>query len=176
LWSSALTRDVTENRIASNLGQAAPVGPSIMPRFLAALLVASCLAAPAAVAQQQPVVVELFTSQSCSSCPPADAFLAELSGTRGDVLALDLHVTYWDQLGWKDPFSLAAATERQQHYADQFGRNPVYTPQMVIGGRRQAIGSDRSAVLAAIATAKAEIGAQTPVPLEIAMAGVCSPR
>jgi hypothetical protein len=116
-----------------------------------------------------PVVVELFTSQSCSSCPPADAFLSDLDATRPDVLALDLHVTYWDQLGWKDPYSLDAATQRQQRYADQFGTGQVYTPQMVIGGTRQAVGSNRAAVLAAISAAKMD--ASSSVPLDIAVDG-----
>ena len=66
-----------------------------------------------AFAGERPVVVELFTSQGCSSCPPANAFLNELSRERPDVLPLALHVTYWDRLGWKDPFSLEAATMRQ---------------------------------------------------------------
>ena len=65
---------------------------------------------------ERPVVVELFTSQGCSSCPPANAFLNEMSRKRPDVLPLAFHVTYWDRLGWKDPFSLEAATVRQDHY------------------------------------------------------------
>jgi len=103
-----------------------------------------------------PIVVELFTSQSCSSCPPADALLAELARTRPDILALDFHVTYWDRLGWKDPYSLPQATQRQNRYAEYFGRDSVYTPQLVAGGRHQAIGSDRAAVLNAIAAAGAD--------------------
>lgn len=142
-----------------------------MTRFVAAVLPLLCLAGPALAQQQQPVVVELFTSQSCSSCPPADALLADIKEARSDVLALDLHVTYWDYLNWKDPYSLTAATERQQRYSHIFGRDEVYTPQMVIGGRRQAIGSNRSAVMAAIEAAKAEINATPPVPLQIATAG-----
>ena len=71
------------------------------------------LAPMVANATERPVVVELFTSQGCSSCPPANAYLNELSRGRHDVLALAFHVTYWDRLGWKDPFSLAAATDRQ---------------------------------------------------------------
>lgn len=108
-----------------------------------------------------PVVVELFTSQSCSSCPPADALLAELARTRPDILALDFHVTYWDRLGWKDPYSLPQATGRQRRYAEQWGRDGVYTPQLVAGGRHQAIGSDRAAVLAAIADAAGDGTAAT---------------
>jgi hypothetical protein len=112
--------------------------------------------APAQGRAAGPVVVELFTSQSCSSCPPADALLAELSRTRPDILALDFHVTYWDRLGWKDPYSLPQATERQRAYAGLWGRDGVYTPQLVAGGRHQAIGSDRSDVLRAISAAAAD--------------------
>ena len=97
----------------------------------------------------QPIVVELFTSQGCSSCPPADALLTELS-QRDDVLALSLHVNYWDYIGWKDPFASVAATERQRGYTRPFGLSYVYTPQMVIQGRRQMTGSDRRGVLEAI--------------------------
>jgi len=109
-----------------------------------------------------PVVVELFTSQSCSSCPPADALLAELSRTRPDILALDFHVTYWDRLGWKDPYSLPQATQRQRHYSELWGGDSVYTPQLVAGGRHQAVGSDRAEVLAAVAAA-ADDGPAVPL-------------
>jgi hypothetical protein len=123
-----------------------------MNRTLIAALVLSSLAVPA-MAGTRPVVVELFTSQGCSSCPPADALLNELAG-RKDVLALGFHVDYWDRLGWKDPLSTQGATRRQHDYAAEFGRNGVYTPQMVIDGKRQAVGSNRDAVLQAIAEAE----------------------
>ncbi|HEX4505289.1 MAG TPA: DUF1223 domain-containing protein [Alphaproteobacteria bacterium] len=123
-----------------------------MHRIVLAALVLSSLAVPA-LAGGRPVVVELFTSQGCSSCPPADALLNELAG-RQDVLALGFHVDYWDRLGWKDPLSTPGATMRQHDYAAAFGRNEVYTPQMVIDGTRQAVGSDRGAVLRAIADAQ----------------------
>ena len=117
----------------------------------ATALALSCVAGlSTAMAGTRPVVVELFTSQGCSSCPPADAVLAELA-SRKDVLALGFHVDYWDNLGWKDPFSAPGATARQNQYASQFGRNEVYTPQIVIDGQRQAVGSNRAAVLQAIA-------------------------
>jgi hypothetical protein len=118
--------------------------------------------APAGAASTAPrVVVELFTSQSCSSCPPADALLQALVAERPEVLALSWHVTYWDRLGWRDRFSLAAATERQRRYAGTLGARTVYTPQVVIQGRRDAVGSDRAAVLAAIAGAAPPAAALT---------------
>jgi len=90
-------------------------------------------------------VVELYTSQGCSSCPPADRFLAELAA-RDDVVALSEHITYWDYLGWKDTFGSQTATQRQRDYGREFGRSSVYTPQMVIGGREHVVGSDNAAL------------------------------
>jgi hypothetical protein len=97
--------------------------------------------------------VELFTSQGCSSCPPANAFLNEIARRRPDVLPLAFHVTYWDRLGWKDPFSLEAATVRQDHYGHRFG-DGSYTPEMVVDGMVSLIGSHRDEVNAAIELAK----------------------
>lgn len=102
-----------------------------------------------AVADPRPVVVELFTSQGCSSCPPADAVLAELA-TRPNVLALGFHVDYWNRLGWRDPLSAAGSTERQNDYAKQFGKREIYTPQIVVDGQQQVVGSRRTEVLQAI--------------------------
>jgi hypothetical protein len=101
----------------------------------------------------RPILVELFTSEGCSSCPPADGLLAELAG-RPDVLAMSFHVDYWDRLGWKDPFSSAGATERQNRYARILGLAAVYTPQIVVDGHWQAVGSDREAVSQALAAAE----------------------
>lgn len=92
-----------------------------------------------------PVLVELFTSQGCNSCPPADAYLGDLARRR-DVIALAFHVDYWNYIGWKDPFSDAAWTERQRHYSRSLGTSQVYTPQMVVDGGDHAVGSDRRAV------------------------------
>tara|TARA_B100001964_G_scaffold67815_1_gene77074 strand:+ start:493 stop:1218 length:726 start_codon:yes stop_codon:yes gene_type:complete len=90
-------------------------------------------------------VVELFTSQGCSSCPPADAHLGELTEEE-DLLALSFHVDYWDNLGWKDPYSSADNTRRQRTYARFMDLRYVYTPQMVIQGTLQATGSDRETI------------------------------
>jgi hypothetical protein len=121
-------------------------------RLLLALI---CLALGIAPlhAGERPIVVELFTSEGCSSCPPADALLAELAG-RPDVLALSFHVDYWDRLGWKDPFSSPDATRRQHGYAELLGLATVYTPQMVVDGRWQAVGSDRAEVEQALGSAR----------------------
>lgn len=91
-------------------------------------------------AQDTPVVVELFTSQGCSSCPPADEMLARL-GARDNVIALALHVDYWDYIGWKDKFAHAAFTKRQKGYARSFGNRAIYTPQMVVNGVRDVAGN-----------------------------------
>jgi hypothetical protein len=107
------------------------------------------LTALPAAADPRPVVVELFTSQGCSSCPPADAVLAELA-TRPNVLALGFHVDYWDRLGWRDPLSAPGSTARQNDYAKQFGKSEIYTPQIVVDGQRQVVGSRRGEVLQAI--------------------------
>ena len=106
-----------------------------------------------AQAGERPIVVELFTSEGCSSCPPADKLLAELAN-RPDVLALSFHVDYWDRLGWKDPYSSREATERQNHYATLLDLDTVYTPQIVVDGKWQAVGSDRADVEHALGLAQ----------------------
>ena len=120
-----------------------------MVRAIKSLILLFALAAApfSLTAAERPLtVVELFTSQGCSSCPPADAFLGELAG-RDDVLALSFHVDYWDYIGWKDPFASADHTRRQRDYSRKLGLRYVYTPQMVIQGAAHVTGSDRSAVL-----------------------------
>lgn len=122
-----------------------------MKAILCSLL--AMLAASGSAAQTRPVVVELFTSQSCSSCPPADALLGELA-KRADVVALGFHVTYWDGAAWRDPFARPASTDRQIAYDKRLTDGQVYTPQMVIDGTEDAVGSDRDTVLAALDKAK----------------------
>ena len=123
----------------------------VTPLQAAAIVFAAALLsdAPRATAEPAPVVVELFTSQGCNSCPPADRLLGELA-RRDDVLPLSFHVTYWDRLGWPDTFGLERSTQRQGRYADWLGLDRVYTPQMVIGGRIDVVGSARGRVLEAI--------------------------
>ena len=105
---------------------------------IAACAVALIASAPG-LASDRPVVVELFTSQGCSSCPPADAHLDALAD-RDDVLALGLHVDYWDYLGWKDSFGSDAHSARQRDYAVRHGWRHVYTPQMIVNGTDHAAG------------------------------------
>jgi hypothetical protein len=142
-----------------------------MRRLLPLLLGSLALATPALAAPAtNPLVLELFTSQGCSSCPPADAYLGVLKRARPDVLVLDFHIDYWDSLGWKDPFSLPESTARQQAY-DSLLNSEVYTPQLVIGGSRQAVGSDRDAVTAAIAAAYQDRATAAPVSLTLSFTG-----
>lgn len=116
---------------------------------LAAGLAVAAGPAGAAGPGPRPVVVELFTSQGCSSCPPADAFLGELA-KRSDVVALAFHVDYWDYIGWKDPFGDPLHTARQRAYAARLRQRTIYTPQMVVDGVAHVVGSRRGEVEATI--------------------------
>lgn len=117
---------------------------------LSLLLLAGAMGpGPLAADQGHAVVIELFTSQGCSSCPPADRLLGEIK-TREDVIALSLPVDYWDYLGWQDSLASPANAKRQRAYARRRGERNVYTPQMVIDGRLDVVGSDRAEVMAAI--------------------------
>ena len=132
----------------------------------AALVAAGLLAAAFAWADaSKPVVVELFTSQGCSSCPPADRILGHLAD-RDDVIALGFHVNYWDRLGWPDPFATEAGTNRQYTYSPALGRRNVYTPQMVIDGRYDVVGFDAERIKVAIAQAEAMSGSRLAVGFE----------
>ena len=115
-------------------------------------LAAPSLAEPSNVPGQEKAVLELFTSQGCSSCPPADALLFKL-GKRPDLVTLSYSVDYWNYLGWHDTLSSAANSERQRDYARARGDGRVYTPQIVIDGVNHAVGSDESAIEDAIQAA-----------------------
>jgi hypothetical protein len=135
-----------------------------------AFLVAGCTAfigfagAPAAAADSK-VVVELFTSQGCSSCPAADKLLGELSKDPS-VLPISLSVDYWDYLGWKDTLALPGHAKRQRGYAGTRGDRAIYTPQVVINGTTHVLGSDKNAIERAVKHARAN--AQLPVKLTVA--------
>ena len=118
---------------------------------------------PASAGSKGLTVVELFTSQGCSSCPPADAFLGELA-RQPDILALSFHVDYWDYIGWKDPFAKAKYTQRQRGYSRAFHKSFVYTPQMVIHGMLDATGSDTVKVRSIIKKAAQRL--DTPLTLK----------
>jgi hypothetical protein len=112
--------------------------------------------AKASPEQSEPrvVLVELFTSEGCSSCPPADALLRQVDGKHTEsgqlIVALSEHVTYWNHLGWSDPFSSEIYTQRQYAYGQRFHIDSVYTPQMVINGEERIVGSDSAGLLRAI--------------------------
>lgn len=122
------------------------------------------LVSKAAFAESRPTVVELFTSEGCSSCPPADELLTTLSA-RKDLLPLAFHVTYWNSLGWRDPYSFDAATSRQALYAARLGGGS-YTPQMVVDGRRGMVGSEEREVDVAIVSARGAAGPAVRVKLQ----------
>lgn len=116
----------------------------------AAALGLAVAAAPRA--EEAEIVLELFTSQGCNACPPADELLAELAERPG-VIALALHVDYWNYLGWRDTFSMPGNTARQRDYARMFGERMIYTPQLVVNGSMGVVGSRRDAVERALANA-----------------------
>lgn len=120
-----------------------------MRYFLAVLSFLGFLQATAVSAENGPVVIELYTSQGCSSCPPADAMLHDLA-KRDDVIALALHVDYWDYIGWKDVFGRPENTARQHAYARAAHATTVYTPQMIIGGVDHVVGSRPMQVMDAV--------------------------
>lgn len=107
------------------------------------------------MAQQVPVVVELYTSQGCSSCPPADEILSQLSG-RDDVIPIAMHVDYWDYIGWEDPFGEKAHADRQRTYAQKAGRRSIYTPEMLVNGVTDIVGAKPMKLFEAIEKHKQE--------------------
>lgn len=128
--------------------------------FLTSLVVCTLLALPAFAGGGKQLVVELFTSQGCSFCPSADAFLTGLA-KRDDVIALSFHVDYRNYIGWNDPFSSPEATARQRAYGRTLKKRYVYTPQIVVDGRAETVGSNRfmvsSLIMMAVAAQKIEI-------------------
>jgi hypothetical protein len=136
-------------------------------RLLAAAVATAGFAAGAEADPR--TVVELFTSQGCSSCPPADELLAKFARDP-DVIALSLPVDYWDRLGWKDTLARHAFTERQMAYASERGDGQVYTPQAVVNGREHAVGSERSAIEHAAAATAA--GLDVPLTIERGSDGI----
>ncbi|WP_342071322.1 DUF1223 domain-containing protein [Yoonia algicola] len=141
-----------------------------MRYLLAALSVFGVLQTTQVLAQNDPVVVELYTSQGCSSCPPADAMLHDLA-KRDDVIALALHVDYWDYIGWKDSFGNPAFTQRQHAYARAANATSVYTPQMIINGVDHVVGSRPMQVMDALQAQK-EAGSLFDVQLTRSDGGV----
>ena len=128
----------------------------VVRRFAIAIaaMVACASLGSAADPVRGPLVVELFTSQGCSSCPPADKLLGELA-KRPDVIALSFHVNYWDRLGWKDPFASEATTARQHGYARALAQSYVYTPEMVVNGVVHDPGNSAGSVSRLLAQATA---------------------
>ena len=138
-------------------------------RILTVLLAVASI--PAAAAERV-LVVELFSSQACPSCPTANAVLADLAQGDATLLPLDLHVTYFDRAGWKDGYSFPGASQRQRRYATQLRTPGVYTPEIVVGGRHEAPGYDAGAVQAAVEQARGEAGAEVALRLERDPAGL----
>lgn len=134
-----------------------PHRASLKPRgafLLVGLLIGAVAAnAPASAGGNSPVVVELFTSQGCSSCPPADEYLGELASRR-DIIPLAFHVDYWNYIGWIDPYASKEMTQRQKDYVHTLNQRYVYTPEMVVNGAAHEVGSDRHGVEKLIAEAK----------------------
>ena len=112
--------------------------------------------------RQRPAVVELFTSEGCSSCPPAEAYVGELA-QRPDVLALSFHVDYWDHLGWRDRFGIPEARQRQRRYVKALGLSSMYTPQIVVDACEDFVGSDRNKIGRSLNTPRTGIPASIAV-------------
>ena len=137
-------------------------GRRLIRFFTTIAVLGSCQSMPA-TAFNKPVLVELFTSEGCSSCPPADKYLSRLRKTNSNIILIGEHVDYWNSLGWTDPFSSAQWTERQQKYCRKLGANSCYTPQAVINGQIECIASNQSALESAISSAANSLS----VPIEL---------
>ena len=142
-------------------------GRAIAGGISGAIALVMLLAAPPRVSGtasvDSPVLVELFTSEGCSSCPPADQLLARIQKADPSAVVLSEHVTYWNGIGWRDPYSSLDSTERQNDYVRRMGLSSNYTPQMVVNGRYEFVGSDAGAAAQALHQA----AAGTTVPLAI---------
>lgn len=141
-------------------------------KFLKAVVLAAAAAAlfPAGLADaganaHRPVVVELYTSQGCNSCPPADALLGQLAA-RKDVIAMSLPITYWDMLGWKDTLGTEADTKRQKAYAQAMWRGGVYTPQVIVDGVNDVVGGREAQIESTIAARAAD---ETAIPVTVSL-------
>lgn len=167
--SQKLGQRARERRAARLDSEAAGAQP-VSGKALAAAALLYCVSAGA---QPRPAVIELFTSEGCNSCPPAEAYIGELA-RRPDVLALAYHVDYWDDLGWRDRFALRESVARQNLYAQLLGRSSVYTPQVILDGREDYVGSDRASIERALTEgrtgARVEIGASAGE-IQISVAG-----
>jgi hypothetical protein len=145
--------------LASRIAGRNPVSPAHMAGPSATARVSTAAAVP--------VIVELFTSEGCSSCPPADALLVRLEKEQpvpgAEILALEEHVDYWNDLGWADPFSSRGFTERQQRYSESLGSGGAYTPQMVVDGQYEFVGSRSDEARETIATAATRVRAQVTI-------------
>ena len=165
-WAEPMATNFHLELTGGTKGQVVKYGPmtvSIARLPLLGALIVSALATPGMALEiraRADTVVELFTSQGCSSCPSADELLGEL-GARDEIIALGYHIDYWDYIGWQDTFALPENTQLQKAYAQSWGKTRIYTPQMVINGAHAVVGSDANEAEAAIADAHA--------PLEIAL-------
>jgi hypothetical protein len=152
------------HRIFGAMSLLTPIRQLTFAAFAFALTIsAPCLA-------KRQVVLELYTSQGCSSCPPADALIERLSD-RPDILGLSLPVTYWDMLGWKDTLASEANTRRQKAYAASMGRGGVYTPQIIVDGVTDVVGSREAQVEAAIGARRSDMR-EVPITLSVSPAAV----
>jgi len=148
-------------RLKLMLGYAALALSSAGGLSTATLLGQTSQQAAIQAASQHAVLVELFTSEGCSSCPPADDLLRKIDGKHTKdgavIVGVSEHVTYWDHGGWKDPFDSDAITDRQTQYSQRFHLDSPYTPQMVVNGKVQFVGSDGPALLQAIGSAPQQV-------------------
>lgn len=125
------------------------------------------LASGSAFAAPRPVVVELFTSLGCSDCPPADFMLANVRDRVPGVLVLDMHVTYWNSVSWRDPYALSEVDQRQKDYAALRGGQQVYTPEALVDGQQPFVGSDARAMAAALNKARSNVAADPGISITI---------